>query len=209
MDFILPYVVIFGALIVAIMSPGPSFILIARIATHSRLNGVAAAVGLGIGSLILASIVLLGIDTLLANAPNLYLGIKVLGALYLLYLATMMWRGSKNAFFLKHSKIKSAGYWRFLMIGVLTQISNPKAIIFFASVFSALLPQNPGLVDYVILLIGVLILESGWYVLMACAFSSGPYQSLYVRSKVFFDNTAALFMTTLAAKVLYDSIKST
>ena len=58
---------------VGTMSPGPSFVLVARAAVSaSRADGVAAALGMGVGGVLFAIAALLGLNVLLQAVPSLY-----------------------------------------------------------------------------------------------------------------------------------------
>src|SRR5215470_6182337 len=88
---------ILGALLIGAISPGPSFVLVARISVaRSRRDGLAAALAMGVGGVILGGLALLGLRTLLMQAGWLYLGLKIIGGLYLLYLAARLWRGARE-----------------------------------------------------------------------------------------------------------------
>src|ERR1700761_9370764 len=88
---------ILGALLIGAMSPGPSFLVVARNAIGlSRRDGLATALGMGIGGVFFSGIALLGLYTLLAAVTWLYVSLKVAGGLYLIYLASKIWRGAKT-----------------------------------------------------------------------------------------------------------------
>ncbi len=71
--------ILFGA-----MSPGVSFLLVARTAmSSSRRVALSVAAGLGFGALIFAVIALAGLHTLLTLVPSLYTALKVAGGCYL------------------------------------------------------------------------------------------------------------------------------
>src|SRR4051794_19775923 len=84
-----------GAILIGAISPGPSFILVARTAIAvSRLDGLATALGMGLGASFFAGAALLGLHAVLAGVPSVYLAVKLLGGAYLLYLAFRLWRGA-------------------------------------------------------------------------------------------------------------------
>ena len=86
------------ALALGAASPGPSFVMIARMAiASSRADGLCAALGMGIGALLFAGFALLGLQGLLLAVPSLYLLLKVAGGLYLAYLGLRIWRGAGKA----------------------------------------------------------------------------------------------------------------
>src|SRR5262245_32689218 len=88
---------ILGTLALGAMSPGPSFVLVARTAVaRSRQDGLAAALGMGVGGAFFCGLALLGLIALLSSVEWLYLLLKFAGGFYLIYLAIMIWRGAKQ-----------------------------------------------------------------------------------------------------------------
>jgi len=84
-----------ATLCVGAASPGPSFVMVARTAASAgRSNGLNAALGMGLGALLFAAASLLGLNALFLAVPALYIGLKVVGGLYLAYLGVRIWRGA-------------------------------------------------------------------------------------------------------------------
>src|SRR5438876_528711 len=82
-----------GAIALGAMSPGPSFVLVARTsAARSRGEGLAMALAMGGGGVIFAVLALLGVHVVLATVPLLYAVLKLAGGAYLVYLGWAMWR---------------------------------------------------------------------------------------------------------------------
>ncbi len=133
---------IFAALAVGVVSPGPSFLLVARTAVSSSRNaGLLTAVGMGVGGVVFAAAALLGLHAVLLAVPSLYLGLKVFGGLYLTYIGIKIWfaadrplSDSVNASSERTSPSRS------FAMGFATQVSNPKTAIVYASVFAAFMP---------------------------------------------------------------------
>ena len=87
--FILPILLF---LLLGVMSPGPSFILVAQTAmAKSRSEAIAVSVGMGAGATIFAVIASVGLFVLIETVPWLYIALKVIGGSYLCYLAFKMW----------------------------------------------------------------------------------------------------------------------
>ena len=79
------------------MLPGPSFVIVARSAIgQSRLDGLASALGMGIGGILFASLALAGLYSVLQTVGWLYLGLKLAGGAYLLYMSYKIWRGASQ-----------------------------------------------------------------------------------------------------------------
>jgi threonine/homoserine/homoserine lactone efflux protein len=93
---------------------------------------------------------------------------------------------------------------RSFFLGLGTQLSNPKTAIVYASIFTALL--RPGQTWSSALLIVSLIfaIETGWYALVAFAFSAERPRRGYMRSKLWIDRAAGTVMGLLGLKLIND-----
>src|SRR5579871_5568683 len=122
---------IVGAMILGAISPGPSFVFVVRTSlANSRRDGIAAAFGMGLGAVILASLALLGGRALLVEDAWLYISFKVVGGLYLGYLAWRLWRGAKEPLAISEEQRKGAiGFARTFFVALAAQLSNPKAVV--------------------------------------------------------------------------------
>ena len=68
--------------LMAVISPGPSFLITARTAVaHSRADGIKVALGLGAGTVVWSSAALLGLNAVFHAVPVLFMAMKVAGAL--------------------------------------------------------------------------------------------------------------------------------
>lgn len=199
---------ILGALLVGVVSPGPSFVLVSRIAvTRSRLHGLAAALGMGIGGTIFAGLALLGLAALLSQVDWLYLALKIAGGLYLAWLGIRIWRGAGEPLAPAAAGApQGATLFRSFSFGLLTQISNPKAAIIYGSVFAAMLPAAPP--SWLVLALPPLVfaIETAWYAIVALAFSASHPRALYLRAKLWIDRLAGGVMTALGLRLLFDAI---
>src|SRR5215217_1503128 len=80
MESVIVLAPLLGAILIGAISPGPSFVLVARTAIAvSRLDGVGAALGMGLGASIFAAGALLGLQAVLTSVPSVYIGIKIIG----------------------------------------------------------------------------------------------------------------------------------
>jgi threonine/homoserine/homoserine lactone efflux protein len=209
MTLTLPLLSILGALCVGAMSPGPSFILVVRVAVAaSRRDGLAAALGMGFGGLLFATLALAGLQALLMQVTWLYLVLKALGGAYLLYLGYLIWRGARQPLNAETGGTMTRGFWRSLALGFGTQISNPKTAIYYASVFAAFLPQHPSAAYFWILPPMIFLIEAGWYTLVALAFSADLPRAAYLRAKVWVDRAAATVLGLLGGKLILEAVRA-
>ena len=196
---------ILTALLIGAMSPGPSFVIVARNSIGlSRRDGLATALGMGIGGVFFSGIALLGLYTLLAAVTWLYVSLKVAGGLYLIYLASKIWRGARTPLAFNQGPANAgANPRKSFWIGLSTQLSNPKTAIYYGSIFAALLPQHPPLWCYFALPPAIFAIEAGWYTVVALCFSSKRPRELYLRAKTWVDRVAAGAITALGLRLIF------
>jgi threonine efflux protein len=207
MEFPLVVITIPAAIAIGAISPGPSFVVVARTAVAvSRADGVAAALGMGVGGVIFAAAALAGLHVVLTTAPSLYLALKIAGAIYLLYLAVRLWRGARAPMPAAAAPLDlGASRARSFGLGLITQLSNPKTAVVYASIFTALLPPNQPAWSAAAVLPLIFAIEAGWYAIVAIAFSSDGPRRGYLRSKLWIDRVAGAAMGLLAAKLIADA----
>ncbi len=195
---------IVGTLAIGTLSPGPSFVMVARVAVSaSRLSGIAASLGMGIGGVVFAAAALLGLHAVLLAVPALYIGLKVLGGLYLCYLGYRIFSGAKHSLQVDTVGTRQhASLLRSFLLGLTTQVSNPKTAIVYASVFAAFLPSSFSVAFALSLLCVVFSIEAGWYAIVAVLLSSSGPRHAYLRCKAWVDRTAGAVMVGLGLKLI-------
>lgn len=196
------------AIAVGAMSPGPSFVLVSRISVaNTRLQGLAAAIGMGLGGALFAVLALAGLIALLERVEWLYLVLKVAGGLYLVYLGVMIWRGAAAPISVGSAEGRSMqSLPRSLALGFVTQISNPKTAVVYASIFAALMPQNPPLIVVIALPPVIFLIEAGWYAIVAIAFSVPRSQRAYLNAKLWVDRLAGAVIGALGLRLIGESL---
>jgi threonine/homoserine/homoserine lactone efflux protein len=194
---------IVATLSIGAMSPGPSFVLVSRIAvSRSRVDGLAAAIGMGLGGVGFSILALAGLTALLSQFGWLYLALKVAGGLYLVYIAYRIWRGASEPLEVSEATAGHRAVGRSFMTAFLTQVSNPKTIVVYASIFAALLPKTIPLELFVAIPIGVFAVEAGWYTIVAYAFSARHPRRIYLAAKKWIDRAAGTVMAGLGLELV-------
>lgn len=186
---------------------------------QSRADGIKVALGLGAGTVIWSSATLLGLNAVFHAFPILFMGMKIAGALFLLHLAARLLMSSDErvrksvkggAVPVGSAKmadpLMSGGGERLghpFVKGFLTQISNPKVVVFFGSVFIAMLPAQVPLWMTLALIFIVSFNEVWWYSVVALFFGSGPVRNFYLKAKVWIDRLTGLFLGALGLRLLW------
>lgn len=118
----------------AVLSPGPGVTLTI---TNSLRYGVrdtfGGILGIALGALIVAAVSATGVGLILVASSLAFTVMKYVGAAYLVYLGIKMWRSAPAAF--NEGPMKRSNMKIRFVEGISLQLSNPKAIFFFVSIF--------------------------------------------------------------------------
>ncbi len=140
---------------------------------------------------------------LFAHFPWLLGGLKLAGGIYLLYLGITLWRGADHRLTppVRHRAAADTN-WQAFRLGLLTNLTNPKAAVFYGSILAAFL--TPDLPRWVKLTaIGILVANAaGWHVTLACLFSTAPARQIYDRIKPWIDRIAGSALGILGLRLM-------
>lgn len=184
--------------LILVVSPGPNFAVTAM-AAMSGVAGAglrtAAGVVSGIATWAIAGMV--GLAVVMARAPALLGALRVAGALYLLSFAIRIaWRLTRPG--ARAAPPPGLG-WRH---GYATAIGNPATMVFFATAFLDLLPQDAGWSARAAVLAVTIAVPACWYALIGSFFGSAPVVALYRRMRPVFDGAIILVFIGLAIRVI-------
>ncbi|WP_136417910.1 LysE family transporter [Herbaspirillum sp. ST 5-3] len=202
--------------IMAVISPGPNFILVSRFAAaNSIASGIGASFGIWVVGLMFSISSVLGLALLLGQFPQLNRAATILGALYLLYIAYLLIKSALNSkasdstistdFDTKETELQllaKDGVSRFLQsfkMGFLTNITNMKTIAFMISIFSAFLSQSTTTMDKVLIIVICSSFEICWYSSVAFVFGQKRMRQLYFKFNRTIDLCLGLFLIGFAA----------
>jgi threonine/homoserine/homoserine lactone efflux protein len=207
MEYLLPLAGVALIHALAIMSPGPSFLLVVHAsAGGGRRTGVATAFGVGSASLVLACAAMFGLTVIFKQADWLYMALRLAGGLYLVYLGLRLWLAAKRPLpdggALEAGEAAAFRAFRSFRVGLVAQIVNPKAVLYFGSVFITLLPPHAPLWVLGAVLAIVFVNEFTWLVLIAVAFSGARARTAYQRLKSWIDRIAGGFLAALGLSLI-------
>ncbi|WP_320893270.1 LysE family translocator [Stutzerimonas stutzeri] len=195
--------------LLAVASPGPDFAVVVRESVaQGRRAGSWTALGVGCGIFVHVAYSLLGIGLIVSQSIVLFNLFKWLAAAYLVYLG---WRALRarpmNLEAIDGANAPVArSAWRAFVIGFVTNGLNPKATLFFLSLFTVVIsPDTPLLVQagYGLYLAGATAL---WFLLVAWLFSRGRVRAGFARLGHWFDRLTGAVLIGLGARLALSEI---
>lgn len=150
-----------------VLSPGPGVVMTLSNALRFGLRGTLGGIlGIACGALLVAALSATSLGVLLAASSTAFTVMKLVGAAYLLYLGIKLWRAPPFRFDAGTDTHEASLKRRFIE-GLTLQLSNPKVILFFLSVFPQFIdPQRDYALQFAALVLTyaalVLLIHSGY-----------------------------------------------
>ena len=188
------------------ISPGPSVMVVIRnTIIGGRKQGVACAIGHGIGFGIYAGSAVFGLIVLLENAPDVFFMLQLIGVGLLVWYGYLMWNDEVNLdedSHVENTKVKRQGF----MEGFAIAFFNPKIALFLVAILAQVLEPGMGMgTKLAIGLLGMSI-DMGWYLIVALALTgTGAVDWLRIRGQLIYRITAVA-LWFFAASVSYSML---
>lgn len=193
--------------LIALMSPGPDFFFVSQIAaSRSRKEAMMGVIGITLGILAWAAVALMGLSLILQEMTGLYQVITFVGGLYLCW---MSWQLLRSAYAKKQScsdmPVTLPARDRTLARGLLTNLLNPKAIIYFGSVFSMFVDESVSGSERLGIFLLIVIETLTWFSLVALVFALPKMRLGYQRLAKWIDGLAGLVFLGFGVALIMDS----
>jgi RhtB (resistance to homoserine/threonine) family protein len=197
------YLLILVTAFFAVASPGPATLAIAGTSmSQGRLKGAVLALGITTGSLIWSFAAALGLSAIMQTHVWVFEAVRYLGAAYLLFLAYKSARSAlakKKSEYTEISEISlQSAYFR----GLFIHLTNPKAILFFGSLYVVAVPANTAFSE--LLMLNAMIVLQGFMVFQSYAllFSIEKVRLGYMKLQRVFETIFAIAFGAAGVKVL-------
>ncbi|BBM63391.1 threonine transporter [Vibrio alfacsensis] len=198
---------------IALMSPGPDFALVVQNATrHGRQTGLYIALGLSVGILLHSLFSLTGVSYIVHQHPLLYSVVQLLGGSYLLYLGigalraviTMIKKPMADQPKKQNNLVISNKRQAFAK-GFATNILNPKALVFFISLMSSLVPAGMSITGKGIALAILFGLSLFWFSSLAWMLSTQRLQRKLHKAGIYIDGLCGVIFTLVGSSILFQT----
>ena len=183
------------------ITPGPDNIYIAARSLHQGWRaGLVASMGIGCGVFIHVLAAALGLAALLAASATAFMLVKLVGAAYLLWLGLGLLR-SRESVASESDAPAALPLWRIFRQGFITNVLNPKATLFFLSLFTFVIGNSTPL--YVVLTISLIIVLTAlsWFLIVSVFFTHRKVQKAFLRYEVMINRFFGGFLVLLGIKI--------
>ncbi|MBU1568481.1 MAG: LysE family transporter [Proteobacteria bacterium] len=204
MDIVHGLVVLTIVHTLAAASPGPDFVFVSQqTLAGGRRNGLLCSLGIALGLSVHLGYSAFGLATLVAHSADLLWWVKMIGGSYLIYLGIRGLRAKALAgsrVLVVQAQPRSA--LRTVGAGFLCNALNPKAPIYFLSLFTLVLSPEMPLFQLVIFSIWIMFIQLVWFSFVVLVLSIPSINSQFQRAGHWIDRFLGGAMVLLGIKVL-------
>lgn len=186
-----------------LLSPGPNFLVLTKVAVaESRRQAIVTAIGISSASTLFATLAVAGVGLLVTRSPGAQMVLRLAGGAYLLYKGLTMMRHTGP----RSSALEDGSFQQSLprayCNGLLTNLTNPQALLFFTSVFSTLLSTDlqPWAKPASVGLIAAISISVNLATVMLFSFSG--VQQRYLNAKTWIDRVCGILLGGFGVKLL-------
>jgi RhtB (resistance to homoserine/threonine) family protein len=191
--------------LLAAISPGPDFVMTVKNSLrYSRRSGIFTGLGIALGLSVHIIYCAVGVGYLISKSIILFSIIKFLGAGYLVYIgiSSILAKGSKHQIAEDKSAADLTRMQAFRM-GFLTNVLNPKATLFFLSLFTFVI--NPATPSYIILIISVIIIATAlaWFTVVSIFFTQQNVQRVFFKFEKSINRFLGVLLVLIGIKIAF------
>lgn len=190
-----------------VVSPGPNFALISRLAVSgARRAAFGATFGLAIAATAYAVLTMTGLALVLTRVGWLASLIQIAGGCYLVYLGIMAWLTARSATTAQQTHSTPHAAFRGLRMGMLVNLSNPKGIAFFVGLYVVAVPPATAAWAKLVILAGGFLLEIIWYSLVTVLLSSRPARAAYDRFGLWIERAVGTVLAAFGLRLISEKL---
>lgn len=201
MPYASEFLLVAAAHLLAVASPGPDFALVLRQSiTHGRATALRTSLGIGTGILFHAAYSVLGLALLIRGSAVAFTAVKIAGAGYLAWIGVraLFSRPRTAAAVAEGAPPAARGAY---FTGVLVNVLNLKAIMFFIALFSAGVSPATPLAVQAGYGLWMAVATAGWFSLVSVFFTQSAVRSRFLRAGHWFDRGMGMVFIALAVRL--------
>ena len=199
------FLTVAGLHLLAVISPGPDFIMITSNSfRYSRKTAIWSAFGLALGILVHVTYSLVGLAYIISESVVVFNIIKVCGGLYLVYIGfiSITAKNERVASDLVLSPASDLTVFQAIKMGFLTNVLNPKATLFFLSLFTLVIKPSTPLNWKLAYGLEMFLATFIWFASVAFIFSHPQLKSRISRGQNYVQKVLGWLLVILGVKII-------
>ncbi|MEN8634974.1 LysE family translocator [Pseudoalteromonas distincta] len=207
MEYLDEFLLIVIAHFFAVASPGPDFaVVLKQSVQQGRGNALWTSAGVGAAILLHVAYCVLGVALILTQSPSLFMALKYVAGAYLAYLGVQALRAAKpptsNQDNVEIKTVVEEPVWLAFRRGFFTNALNPKATLFFMSLFTLVIsPTTPTSIQ-VGYGVYMALATWAWFSMLSMILSRNNVRGFFQQRGYWFDRGIGVILIALAVRVV-------
>ncbi len=197
----------------ALLSPGPDFVLVVKSAIRNEgKNAIGVALGIASANALYIGLCLIGVGSILAASVTVMIVLKVIGGLFLIYLAVQALRASKSSYKNldmadhTHSNTVKATFFKEFITGFMSGILNPKNLLFYLSLFTVVLTPEVGFAFKICLGIWMTAIVFLWDLSIIFLLSTPKVRSKFTKLAYYIDKVTGAILGLIGFAIVKSAL---
>lgn len=208
LELILMFFTVALAHFLALLSPGPDFVLVVKSAVRNDRNkAMGVAVGISSANAFYIALCLIGVGAILASSVWLMITLKVIGGLFLIFLAIQALKAKKSdyaglAIASDKNTANKASFGREFITGFMSGILNPKNLLFYLSLFTVVLTNDVSLAFKVVLGVWMTLVVFCWDTAIIFLLSSRKVREKFTKLAYYIDKLTGAILGVVGFSIV-------
>lgn len=194
----------------ALLSPGPDFVIVVKSAMrHPRRKAIGVAVGIASANALYITLCLVGVGALLASSVHVLIALKIIGGLFLMYLAMQALRAKKSDYqdlALDVGEQVNTTFLKEYITGFLSGILNPKNLLFYLSLFTVVLTKDVSLDFKVALGVWMTLLVFAWDTAIIFILSADKVRQKFTQLSYYIDKLTGAILGLIGFSIVRSAL---
>ncbi|TMX31344.1 lysine transporter LysE [Vibrio rotiferianus] len=196
----------------ALLSPGPDFVLVVKSAIRNNSkNALGVAAGIALANAVYIALCLVGVGSILAASVPIMIALKIIGGLFLTYLAFQALKARKSSYEhleeeLDTEPTQSNSFVYELITGFMSGILNPKNLLFYLSLFTVVLTKEVSFSFKLGLGIWMTLIVFIWDAAIIYLLSTHTVRSRFTKAAYYIDKVTGAILGFIGISIVKSAI---
>lgn len=197
----------------ALLSPGPDFVLIVKSAIkNDSKDAIGVALGITIANAVYISLCLIGIGSILAASALLMVILKIIGGLFLIYLAIQALKARKSSYSqldINESisiSVTNTTFLKEFVAGFISGIFNPKNLLFYLSLFTVVLTPEVSFTFKLVLGVWMTVVVFLWDTSIIFLLSTRKVRQKFTQAAYYLDKITGALLGIIGITIVKTAI---
>ncbi|WP_444912476.1 LysE family translocator [Microbulbifer sp. PAAF003] len=207
------FVTVAVAHFLALLSPGPDFVLVVKSAIRNdRSKAIGVAAGISSANALYIALCLIGVGSILASSVPVMIALKIIGGLFLIFLAVQALRAKKSDYSNlaiesndENESIKTT-FMKEFITGFMSGILNPKNLLFYLSLFTVVLTSDVSLYFKLALGIWMTLVVFVWDTAIIYLLSANKVRNQFTKLSYYIDKVTGAILGMIGFTIVRSAL---